>query len=206
MTASPEDTAVTRVRVTALPDTDTDSTPRLPPATLTAKADLSGTSAVSRASLNVMVRVAPSTAADEGAGGTVSWGVAVTSPDGSLSSSPSRALTRTAYSVPSVSPAIVCEVPVTSDSDTSAAVAQSSPDSFHCTVYPVGVGPEAGASQDALSLPLSWRFNVREPGTWTGSELLVTGAAVLLVTACAVKDSASLPSVSLMTLAPLGLA
>ena len=39
----------------------------------------------------------------DGAGGSVSWGVAVTSPEGALLASPLRAMTRTAYSTPSVS-------------------------------------------------------------------------------------------------------
>ena len=63
--------------------------------------------------------MAPSTVADESSGGVVSAGVAVTSPEGSLSASSVVAMTRTAYSVPSVRPATMCEVTVTSASETS---------------------------------------------------------------------------------------
>ena len=43
-------------------------------------------------------------------------------------------MTRTAYSTPPVSPAMVCVMPVTVASETSAAVSQLSAASFHCTL------------------------------------------------------------------------
>ena len=93
--------------MTALPEMDTAFTPRLLPATLTSKADLSGVWPVSRASEKVMVTVDPSTAADETVGAVVSLGVPVASPEASLSPTELTAVTRKAYSVPSVRPLAV---------------------------------------------------------------------------------------------------
>ena len=84
-------------------------------------------------------------------------------------------------------------------SETSSASSQLVPDSFHWTVYPVGVAPEPGASQDARSLPLSCRATVRlfgAPGAGGGTVLGVPEEAVLFVTACPLKDSAALPDAS----------
>ena len=107
---------------------------RLLPATVTEKADLSGAPPASRDSSKVRVSVAPSTEADESSGGSVSCGVAVTSAEGSLLASPLRAMTRTAYSSPSVNPVITREVPFTLALDTSSESSQSAADSFHWTV------------------------------------------------------------------------
>ena len=131
---SVEVTADARVSVTALFETATVSTPRLFASTVTVNADLSGVCAESRASLKVTVRVAASTAADDGVGGAVSVGVAVASAEGGLLLEPLRASTRTAYSVPSTRPVMTWEVPLTLACDTSAAMSQLSLDCFHCTM------------------------------------------------------------------------
>ena len=59
---------------------------------------------MSSGSSKVRVSLAPSTEADKSPGGVVSSGMAVTSPEGSLSAPSPLAMTRTAYSVPSVRP------------------------------------------------------------------------------------------------------
>ena len=81
-----------------------------------------------------MVSVAPSTVAADGEGAIVSCGVAVTSAEGSPSASPLCAITRMAYSTPSVSPVMTWEVPFTLASETSSTSSQSSADCFHWRV------------------------------------------------------------------------
>ena len=87
--------------------------------------------------------------------GTGAWGVAVSSEVGLPSPMTLVARTRTAYGVPSVSPVIVCAVPVSVASAMSAGIAQLSDAVFHWTVYPVRFDPpfEAGACQETLRMP-----------------------------------------------------
>ena len=68
------------------------------------------------------------------------------------------AMTRTAYSTPSVSPLMVWVVPVTVSSETSSAVSQLPLVCFHCTLYPVTGEPPslAGASQVTSRELASW--------------------------------------------------